>query len=119
MPQLKQDNALNEFSFTKEEWIHARILTPLQIAYLQTEYAKTFKLKASTIIPESGEFDRSFLLKLGEYEGELNTYQKLFLAHQTALGELNVMSTIAKVAEGSIHTDTTAARADSQVHKPS
>lgn len=88
MPTLRQDSILSEFEFNAQESIGARTLSPLQIQWLQTKYAKVFKEKASTIVPEDSGLDRSYLLRLGEMEGRLALIQELFKEHQDVLNEL-------------------------------
>lgn len=88
MPTLRQDSILSEFEFNTQESIGARTLSPLQIQWLQTKYAKVFKEKASTIVPEDSGLDRSYLLRLGEMEGRLALIQELFKEHQDVLNEL-------------------------------
>jgi hypothetical protein len=77
MPTPRLDNILCEYTFTKPETIIARILTPLQIMWLQNKYALLFKQKGSTQVPEDGVGDRSYLLIMGELEGKLGMIMEL------------------------------------------
>lgn len=88
MPVIKQDSILNEYSFSQQEEVGARILSPLQIAWLQNKYAVTFKQKAATIVPSEQHLDRDYFLVLGELEGRLSMLQELFMEHQQAMKEL-------------------------------
>ncbi|SRR6266571_285874 len=85
---VRPDSILQEYLFSEEEKIAARILNPLQIAWLHNKYAQRFKEKATQIVPEATELDRSYLLKLGELEGMLAQLQELFTEHQDAQNEL-------------------------------
>jgi len=119
MPQLRPDSIFSEFAFSQEEKINARILNTLQIAFLQTRYCEIFKEKGSTLLPEEGSLDRSFLLRIAELDGKLSMIQEIFDAHKAAISELSVF----KQQESSINPvnaatiDTIATRASQQVHK--
>lgn len=78
MASPRPDSNLIEFAFTQEELTQARLLNPLQIMYLQTKYALLFKEKATNLVPESHEFDRSFLLKISNIQGKLDMLQEIF-----------------------------------------
>lgn len=88
MPSIKQDSVLNEYTFSQQEEINAKILSPLQIAWIQNKYAIAFKEKAAQIVPSDITLDRDYLLKLGELEGRLSAYQEFFIEHQEALKQL-------------------------------
>lgn len=116
MPTLRQDSVLSEFEFTAQESIGARTLSPLQIQWLQTKYAKVFKEKASTIVPEETGLDRSYLLRLGEMEGRLALIQELFKEHQDVLTELADPNKEVKLQDaGNNIVDDTATRASNLV----
>jgi len=119
MPILRPDSIFSEFAFTEEEKINARILNILQIAWLQTRYCELFKEKGSTIVPESTELDRSFLLRIAEIEGKLNMIQEIFESHKSAMSELSIFKQqeqpITPVSVATI--DTISTRASQQVHK--
>lgn len=78
MAQLRPDSSLCEYSFSEQEIIQAKILTPLQVMWLQTKYALLFKEKASRLIPEDSGMDRSFLLMMGNIQGKLDMLQEIF-----------------------------------------
>lgn len=91
MPALRPDNALNEYLFSPEESRAARFLDPLKIQWLQTKYAQTFKEKASKLLPESVELDRSYICSIAELDGQLNLIQELLAEHKTAIDEINAI----------------------------
>lgn len=78
MAQLRPDSSLCEYSFSEQEIIQAKILTPLQVMWLQTKYALLFKEKASKLVPEDSGMDRSFLLVMGNIQGKLDMLQEIF-----------------------------------------
>jgi hypothetical protein len=78
MATLRPDSIISEYSFTEQEAIQARLLNPLQKMWFQTKYALYFKEKASALIPESGNMDRSFFLQQGNLQGKLDMLQELF-----------------------------------------
>lgn len=95
MPQLRPDSSLAEYLFTEQETIAAKILSPLQVMWLQTQYTLLMKKKASSLVPESGELDRSFFLQMGEIEGHLNCIQQMFndsLEAQSLLAQRNLVT---------------------------
>lgn len=118
MPNLRIDNALNEFEFTVQEALAARTLSPLQAKWYQTKYAQIFKEKASKIIPEDTGFDRAFLLAIGELEGKLTMLTELFNDHVAAMADLSDPSkTELLKVDGNPVVDTTATRASNLVNQ--
>jgi hypothetical protein len=116
MPQLKPDSILNEYSFTAAEEINVKVLSVLQIAWLQNKYATIFKQKAATIVPNEAGLDRDYLLALGELEGRLSMLQELFLDHQDALALLKDPEFKQSLElNGNVNIDDLAARAAKQV----
>src|SRR5712691_261259 len=101
--QLRPDNILQEFTFSEQEELLVKTLSPLQIAWFQSKYTRIFKEKASTIVPEESSLDRSYLLKLGEMEGKLSILQEIFDDHKNAISrnkELNAIEGVsAKTTE--------------------
>lgn len=89
MSAPRLDDANIEYSFADEELLAAKILDPLKILYYQTLYAQIWKQKASSLMPESMELDRSYLMKLCELEGQLNFIQRLMDDHKNAIKEFN------------------------------
>jgi hypothetical protein len=87
MPVPRLDDANIEYSFSAEELHAARFLDPLKIMWLQTKYAQLWKQKASMLLPEDGNIDRSYLMKLCEIEGQLNGIQDLLDDHKKAMEE--------------------------------
>jgi hypothetical protein len=81
------DDANIEYSFSEEEQHAARFLDPLKIMWFQTKYAQLWKQKASMLLPETGDIDRSYLMKLCEIEGQLNCIQDLLDDHKKAMKE--------------------------------
>lgn len=88
MPSIKSTSNLTEYTFSQIEELNAKILTPLQIAWLQNKYALIFKQKGASIVPTDSGLDRDFLLLMGELEGKLSIIQELFMDHQGALKQL-------------------------------
>jgi hypothetical protein len=78
MASLNPSSILNEYTFSEAETVQARLLNPLQKMWLQTKYALYFKEKASGLIPETGDMDRSFFLQQGELQGKLELLQEIF-----------------------------------------
>ena len=114
--QLRPDSIFQEFTFSEQEELLVKTLTPLQIAWFQTKYTRIFKEKASTIVPEDSGIDRSYLLKLGELEGKMSILQEIFEDHKNAISknkELNTTKTIANDLE----TQNLATRASQLVHQ--
>lgn len=89
MPTPRLDDANIEYSFADQEILAAKILDPLKILWLQTKYAQKWKQKASMLVPESVELDRSYLMKICELDGQLNFIQELLDDHKNALTEFN------------------------------
>lgn len=88
MAQPRLDDALIEYEFSVAESLSARILDSLRIAWLQTKYSQYFKMKASQLVPESVELDRSYIQKICELDGKMNAIQELLDDHKKALLEM-------------------------------
>lgn len=117
--QLRPDSIFQEFLFTEQESITARTLTPLQIAWLQTKYTRIFKEKASTMVPEDKELDRSYFLSLGELEGKMAILQELFDDHKEATSKNKELNATAGVGKDTVEIANLATRASKLVDKPS
>lgn len=117
--QLRPDSIFQEFIFTEQEGIIARILTPLQIAWLQTKYTRVFKEKASKIVPEDATLDRSYFLSLGELEGKLAILQELFDDHKAATSIKKELNATGDVGTDTVELTNLATRASKLVDKPS
>jgi len=117
--QLRPDSIFQEFLFTEQEEISARILTPLQIAWLQTKYTRVFKEKASKIVPEDPTLDRSYFLSLGELEGKMVIIQELFDDHKAATSKNKELNATEGVGTNTVELTNLAARASKLVDKPS
>ena len=116
MPIIRQDNILNEYSFTQGEELSVKTLSPLQIAWFQTKYARIIKEKAAKLIPSSSELDREYLLTLGELEGKLTLLQEFFMEHQEAQQQLNDPATKEAIDTNSaVEVQNLATRAAKQV----
>lgn len=89
MPSPRLDDANIEYSFADSEILAAKILDPLKIMWYQTKYAQKWKQKASMLVPESTELDRSFLMKICELDGQLNFIQEVLDDHKNAIKEFN------------------------------
>jgi len=116
--QLRPDSIFQEFVFSEQEELQAKVLTPLQIAWLQTKYTKIFKEKGSSIIPEELPLDRSFLLKLGELEGRLAIIQELFDDHKAAVTRNKELKAVPGASASLVEAQNLATRASNLVHKP-
>lgn len=103
MASPRLDDANIEFEFSPEEARAARLLDPLKIIWLQTKYAQYWKRKASELMPESGELDRSYIMKIAEVEGRLGLIQELLDDHKAALLEVSQVSQV--LAEGAVAVD--------------
>jgi hypothetical protein len=88
MPAPRLDDANIEYSFAAAEQQAARFLDPLKIMWLQTKYAQLWKEKASMLLPEDGNLDRSYLMKICELEGRLDCIQGLLDDHKKVVMEL-------------------------------
>lgn len=115
--QLRPDSIFQEFVFSEQEELQVKILTPLQIAWLQTKYTNVFKEKASTIIPEDSSVDRSFLLALGELEGKLAFIQELFDDHKAAINRNKELKATAGASASTVEAHNLSTRASELVHK--
>lgn len=89
MSSPRLDDANIEYTFADQEILAAKILDPLKILWYQTLYAQIWKQKASMLMPETMELDRSYIMKICELEGQLNFIQRLMDDHKTALKEFN------------------------------
>jgi len=117
--QLRPDSIFQEFTFTEQEEIAVKTLTPLQIAWLQTKYTAIFKIKATTIIPEESGLDRSYLLRLGALEGELTMLQELFDDHKAAISKNKELNATSDIGTNTVELANLATRASKLVDKPS
>lgn len=117
--QLRPDSIFQEFTFTEHEEIAAKTLTPLQIAWLQTKYTRVFKEKATTIVPETTDLDRSYCLRLGCLEGELTILQEIFDDHKAAISKKKELNATEGVGAGTVELTNLATRASELVNKPS
>jgi hypothetical protein len=109
--QLRPDDILQEYMFSEQEELLVKTLTPLQIAWLQTKYARIFKEKASTLVPEEAGLDRSYLLKLGELDGKLSLIQELFEDHKNAISKSKTLKNTENASAGTIENEKLATRA--------
>jgi hypothetical protein len=89
MPAPRLDDANIEYTFADTEILTAKILDPLKILWYQTLYAQIWKQKASMLVPETVELDRSYLMKICELDGQLNFIQRLLDDHKNAIKEFN------------------------------
>lgn len=89
MPSPRLDDALLEYSFTQEEAYSAQILSPLQIMFFQTLYAKYFKVRGSMKLPEDLTLNREYTLSILELDGKLAMLQELMDNHKNALQQLS------------------------------
>lgn len=122
MPQLKPDAIIKEFIFSPEEWLNARVLNTLQIAYLQNLYATTLQEKLTSLVPTESIDDRKYLLSMGSVEGKLELLQELFQNHQQAISEANNPELKNQNPSNTISDsplDDLATRAAKQVHQTS
>ena len=115
--QLRPDSIFQEFVFSEQEELLAKILTPLQIAWLQTKYTRIFKEKGSTLVPEESGLDRSFLLKLGELDGKMSIIQELFKDHEEAVTRNKQLKATPGVSASTLETHNLATRAAELVNK--
>ena len=83
--QPRLDDANIEYQFSDLEKIAARFLDPVKIAWFQTKYAETWKIKASTPVPEDPIADRSYFLKMAELDGYLRALHDLIYVHKEAM----------------------------------
>lgn len=120
MPAPRLDDANIEYSFTEEEMLAAKFLDPVKIMWLQTKYAQIWKQKASMILPEDGNLEKSYLMKLCEFEGQLNILQELLDEHKQALQEFNLRKQVVAATGGEVpkgaDIQTIAHAAASRVH---
>lgn len=117
MPQPRLDDANIEFTFTEQEGLIAQILDPVKIAWLQTKYARYWKLKNSTPVPESTELDRSYFIRIAELEGRMNFIQELLDDHKTAIGVMQERTQADPNAASNQTEAALAERAANQVHR--
>lgn len=89
MSSPRLDDANIEYSFADHEILAAKILDPLKIIWYQTLYAQLWKQKASMLMPETMELDRSYIMKICELEGQLNFIQRLMDDHKNAVKDFN------------------------------
>lgn len=117
MATLRPDSVFAEYAFTENELTTAQLLNPLQKMYFQTKYAQYLKEKATSLLPESGDLDRSFFLAMGNIEGKLQVLQELFQECKEAEVRLTTPNQDATaVSASSVEILQTAERAAQQVH---
>jgi hypothetical protein len=111
------DDATIEYQFADIERIAARFLDPVKIAWFQTKYAEAWKIRASTPVPEEAALDRSYFLKIAEYDGFLRCIQEILDDHRKAIMELNERKAAGENIQFQTTDQTLAERAAAQVHK--
>lgn len=89
MPVPKLDDNLLEYSFSKEEYRAARVLTQLQIYLLHTKRAQLMKIKAAELIPDDPALTRPYITRMCEIDGKMAQIQEMLDDHTAALNELN------------------------------
>jgi hypothetical protein len=121
MPILRPDSIFQEWSFTPEEKIQARLLTPLQIQWLTTKYAELTKAQAAKAIPLAAVDDRAYLMETVGRSAQLDFITELFTDHQQALIELqqrpaNVQNSNITLDSGNATVEELQRRASAYVH---
>lgn len=77
MASVNLADATLEYLFNEQEKILAKQLSPLQVMWIQTKYAQTWKAKASLSLPTDPKDYNAYFLEIANFEGQLAVLQQL------------------------------------------
>ena len=118
MPSPDLSSPFVTFSFTPEEARNAKILTTLQMQYLQTLRGQLAEQLINTPVPEDPDLDRASWAQRVETQAKINFVQELFDNHKEAINQIPATEGEAQAVDSAALNDL-AKRAANLVNKQS